>query len=204
MIPKELATLISYLKKLSGVGGKTAERFAFELLEWEEGELASFGALVGEIQKKVPLCPTCGCLAERAAPSGPSEEACRFCSPGRDPSSLCILASPKEVYAIEQTGVYQGLYHVIEHLLSPLDGRHASGLNIERLKKRIADNKVAEVLIAFDSTLEGDATALYLKEQLADSPVSFSRLAFGLPVGTPLAYIDPTTLQRALVGKQKI
>lgn len=195
--PEDLLTLIAYLKKLPGIGTRTAERFAFEFLtEWKQGELLSFGLALQEIKEKIPPCPTCGCLTDRGE--------CRFCSEQRDPTSLCLLASARDAYALEETSQYTGLYHVIEHLLSPLDGRHANALRLERIEARIAKHPIREVIIAFDSTLEGDTTALYLKTALARPALSISRLAFGLPIGTSLEHIDAGTLTRALTGRQSL
>jgi len=194
-LPKDLLTLISYLKKLPGVGAKTAERFAFEFLSWEKGSLQLLGNELKEIQEKIPACSICGCLTDRGL--------CSFCK-SRDPSILCILASPRDVYAIEETGNYRGLYHIIEHLLSPLDGRYTNTLRIDRIEKRILDSETKEIIIAFDSTLEGDTTALFLKNSLSHLNLSISRLAFGLPVGSSLEYVDGGTLARAFVGRQLI
>ncbi len=193
--PDDLTSLIAHLKKLPGVGAKTAERFAFELLGWSQNQLAQLGTLLGEIRAKIPPCTTCGCLTQ--------EGACPFCNhTGRDPHSLCLIASPRDAYAIEETRTFRGLYHVVEHLLSPLDGRHSEALRVDRIVARL-DN-VKELIIAFDSTLEGDTTALFLKNQLARPGLSISRLAFGLPVGSSLEYIDGGTLARALVGRQNL
>ncbi|MBS0626514.1 MAG: recombination protein RecR [Verrucomicrobia bacterium] len=195
--PDDLMTLISYLKKLPGVGLRTAERFAFEFLDWELDDLEGLGQLLTEIPRKVPRCPECGCLTQ--------EGACRFCTdPSRETSSLCILSSARDVYAIEDTHTFKGLYHVVEHLLSPLDGRHASQLKTDRIEERIARHKITEVIIAFDSTLEGDTTALFLKNQLSKFPLSISRLGVGLPMGSSLEYIDSGTLSRALAGRQSL
>lgn len=197
MLPSSLATLIAYLKRLSGVGSRTAERFAFELLSWPQGDIEKFGALLQTIQSELPACTICGCLAQGGV--------CSFCtSPTRDRSSLCILASPKDTFAMEGTRSYRGLYHVIEHLLSPLDDRHTHTLRIDRIQARIEELGIKEIIIALDSTLEGDATTLYLKKQLETLPVSVSRLAFGIPVGSSLEYIDTGTLARALQGRRPI
>ncbi len=187
--------LIGYLKKWPGVGGKTAERFAFELLSWEAEDLKALGKSLIDLKEKIPPCPTCGCLTDRGI--------CKFCE-NRDPHLLCLLASQRDAYAIEETGQYRGLYHVIEHLLSPLDGRHVETLRLDRIDKRIKENKIKEVIIAFDSTLEGDTTALYIKNHLARQNLSISRLAFGLPVGSSLEYIDGGTLARSFAGRQTI
>ena len=195
--PESLVSLIAHLKKLPGVGTRTAERFAFELLSWPQENLSDLGDALKTIREKIPHCPTCGCLTEQGI--------CRFCDlTMRETSSLCILASPRDVYAIEETRTYKGLYHVVPHLLSPLDGRHINSLRIDRIESRIAQHDIREVIIAFDSTLEGDATALYLKNQLSRPNLSISRLAFGLPVGSSLEYIDGGTLSRAFVGRQNL
>jgi recombination protein RecR len=193
--PETLNTLISYLKKLPGVGTRTAERFAFELLRWKAEQLQELGDLFHELPKKIIPCTVCGCLTQ--------ENTCRFCD-FRDTASLCILSSPRDAYAIEETRVYRGLYHVIEHLLSPLDGRHAANLRLDRIEQRIEKHQIKEVILAFDSTLEGDTTALYLKQQLSKYPISISRLAFGLPVGSTLEYTDSGTLARSLSGRQSL
>ncbi|MGB7978968.1 MAG: recombination mediator RecR [Chlamydiales bacterium] len=193
--PEDLLALVAHLKKLPGVGARTAERFAFEFLTWSASSLQELGATLSDLREKVPPCPTCGCLSDRGH--------CRFCL-RRDTASLCLIASPRDAYAIEETGHYKGLYHVIEHLLSPLDGRHADKLRLDRIEKRIEEHNIREVIIAFDSTLEGDTTALYLKSGLARPNLSISRLAFGLPVGSSLEYIDGGTLARALSGRQAL
>jgi recombination protein RecR len=193
--PAPLLTLISHLKKLPGVGTRTAERFAFELLTWDPSSLSHFSETLATLPSQLPLCTTCGCLTDQTI--------CPFCtSPSRDTTSLCIIASPRDAYALEETHSYRGLYHVIEHLLSPLDNRHASTLRLDRITHRLAP--VTEIIIALDSTLEGDTTALYLKSALSRPNLSISRLAFGLPIGTNLEYIDSGTLARSFTGRQSI
>lgn len=115
---------------------------------------------------------------------------------------MCIIGSPKDAYAIEETHTYKGLYHVLGALLSPLDGRTIEQLNLAPLLERLRANPVREVIIALDSTLEGDATALYLKEKIGQLAIPVYRLAFGLPMGSPLEYVDGGTLSRAFVGRQ--
>jgi recombination protein RecR len=194
-LPHELCSLISHLKKLPGVGARTAERFAFELLGWSQTDLAALGEMLQTIQEKIPPCPICGCLTQMGD--------CHFChSSNRDTTQLCLLSSARDAYAIEATRSYKGLYHVIEHLLSPLDGRHIASLRVDRIEERIAKHGIAEIIIAFDSTLEGDATALYLKNQWANLNIKVSRLAFGLPLGSSLEHIDSGTLTRSFTGRQ--
>lgn len=194
-LPKELLSLIAHLKKLPGVGTRTAERFAFELLAWPKKDTEIFAETLKNIQDNLPPCPGCGCLAEK--------NCCPFCTdPKRNKELLCLISSPKDAFAIEATHSYQGLYHVVENLLSPIDGRNASSLRIDRIEERIKKQGVTEIIIALDSTLEGDATALYLKTCLSNAAFKISRLAFGLPVGSSLEYIDGGTLTRAMAGRQ--
>jgi recombination protein RecR len=195
--PKELLTLISLLKKLPGVGQTTAERYLFQLLKWTEKDLTSLGQSVAELKKKINFCPLCGCIMENIK--------CSFCeSSDREKSIICIISSPKDVYSIEQTKAFNGVYHVIANMLSPLNGYEEEGLYLDKLVRRINILHAQEVIIALDSTLEGDATALYIKKILEAYPVKISRLAFGIPIGSPLEYIDKGTLTQALCGRQKL
>ncbi len=190
-----LQQLIFQLKLLPGVGSKTAERFAFHLLTWPDNTLADFGDIISSLKNKIHTCPTCHCLKNL--------ESCDFCNTDkRDTSLLCIISSPKDAYAIEETHIYKGLYHVLGGLLSPLDGRTIQQLNLPHLLHRIAHLPIRETIIALDSTLEGDATALYLKEQLGKLGITVSRLALGLPMGSPLEYVDGGTLSHAFIGRQ--
>lgn len=188
--PKNVLTLISFLNKLPGVGIKTAQRFAFELFKWEKTDLASFGDLISSIKEKIKKCPVCGCLLENT---------CDFCK--RESHQLCILSCSKDVYFIEDLNTYQGYYHIFP-LISPMHGFFEDKENIEKLIKRIKEKNIKEVIIALDSTLEGDATALYLKNNLKGQNMSISRLAFGLPIGSSLEYIDNSTLSKAFLGRQ--
>jgi recombination protein RecR len=193
--PSELAQLIAFLKKLPGVGTKTAERFAFQLLNWSDGELQIFSSLLAEFKKKMIQCSECRCLTDNGL--------CPFCHSGmRDRTQLCIIASPRDAYSLEETGAYRGLYHVLGGLLSPLDGRAPEHLNLDPLKKRITSLQIKEIIIALDSTLEGDTTSLFLKEQIWEWGLPVSRLAFGLPIGSSLDFVDGGTLTRALTGRQ--
>lgn len=190
--PPALLNLIGYLKKLPGVGSKTAERFAFQLLNWPEVQLHDLAVHIQKIKEKIQHCPECNCLMEGAL--------CHFCDVNkRDAHTLCIISSAKDVYSIEETRSYRGLYHVLGGLLSPLNGCRPEHLRLEQLKNRIESNRIQEIIIALDSTLEGDATALYLKDQLKG--LRISRLAFGLPMGSTLDFVDGGTLTRALIGR---
>ncbi len=192
--PEHLEKIITTFRKLPGVGGRTAERFAFDLLTWEEAQLAAFAKLIDETPQKIESCSNCGALCER--------QSCNFCqNTKRHQQILCIVSSPKEIFSIEKTGHYRGLYHVIDDLLSPLDNRAPSAVTIQKLKQRIKSLGVKEILIAFNASLEGDATAHFLKEELLDFNLPIYRLAFGLPMGSSIEFADPGTLGRALTHK---
>jgi len=191
--PEQLSKLIDVLKRFPGVGTKTAERFAFEMLNWPVGKLKEMGDVISHIREKLKDCPECGCLID---------DTCSFCTPIRaEKGVICIVASPRDAYSIEQTHEYQGLYHVLGGVLSPMDGIGPDSLHLAKLYERISNLKTQEVVIALDSTLDGDATALYIKQQLESLPVRVSRLAFGLPIGSSLDYVDGGTLARALTGR---
>lgn len=192
--PSHLLQLIESMKKLPGVGSKSAERFAFEMLKWKSSELKALGNLIDTLPQKLQACMECGALR--------GEEPCLFCKDERTTSStLCVLASSKDVYAIEATRTFEGLYHVLGGLISPLEGIGPGQLNFSKLLERIEKHKIQEVIIALDSTVEGDATALYLKKVLASSPARISRLAFGIPMGSSFDYVDGGTLGRAFVDR---
>jgi recombination protein RecR len=191
--PEHLLKLISILKKFPGVGSKSAERFAFQLLDWPEEKRVEMASVVKDVSKNLKNCPECGALIEQA---------CSICTDkGRIHELLCVTASAKDIFLIEETREYRGLYHVLGALFSPIHGKAPPAQAIEKLKSRISELGVKEIIIALDSTLEGDATALYLKRELAPFSVSVSRLALGLPMGSSLDFIDGGTLARALAGR---
>lgn len=192
--PQRLEKLFSLLQKLPGVGRRSAQRYAFDmLLHWPERTLHELAIALDDI-KKVLLCEECGCLAD--------ESMCLFCSnPMRRRDVLCVVGSPKEVYTLENTREFAGLYHVLPSLLSPLDGRGEEKLNLPKLISRIQKGEVKELILALDSSLEGDATCLFLKERLSALPIKVSRLAFGIPVGSSLEFVDGGTLARALSAR---
>lgn len=192
--PPDLLKLVAFLRKLPGVGSKTAERFAFHILTWPQELLDDFSSHAASIKQKIQHCLECHCLME--------EQYCPFCDKDkRDTSLLCILSSAKDVYALEETRSYRGLYHIIGGLLSPLDGRSPEYLGLDKLRKRLQSLQIKEVILALDSTFEGDATSLYLKEQLNLWGISVSRLALGLPMGSTLDFVDGGTLSKALLGR---
>ena len=193
--PRHLVKLIDCLKKLPGVGSRSAERFAYRLIEWTPAELALFSKLLAEIPSQLKSCPECGAL---------TEEGCLLCDdPHREGRTLCVVSSFKEIFAIEATREFRGRYHVLGGLLSPLDRRGPETLSLPKLKARINTLGTEELLLALDSTLEGDTTSLWLKQELSSLPVKISRLAFGLPMGSSLDYVDGGTLARALSSRRE-
>ena len=192
--PGPLTTLIAILKKLPGVGNKTAERYAFHLLGWEPHKIEELITALKATTTEIATCEECGCFRDSSG--------CHYCTPQRAAEgSICIIASPRDLFAIEATGEQRGLYHVLGGPLSPLDGVGPESLNIDKLKRRIETHATQELVIALDSTIEGDATALYLKQEFNDYNLTISRLAFGIPMGSPLDYVDGGTLARALASR---
>lgn len=193
--PKTLSKLIGALKRLPGVGNKSAERFAFHLLNWPSTHVEELAALLRDVKEQLTQCADCGCLMET--------ERCSLCHDStRDNQVICVVAYPKDIFAIELTHEYKGLYHVLGGVLSPMEGKNADQLTIPQLCERIRKLQVREVIIALDSTLEGDTTALYLKQELSKMDVAVLRLAFGLPMGSSLDYVDGGTLARAFRGRR--
>lgn len=192
--PDHLLKLINLLRRLPGVGSKSAERYAFHILDWTPKQLHELANTLIELPQKIKHCHECGCLMQ--------EPPCHFCNDTRQSSgSLCIIASARDVYPIDATHEFHGLYHVLGGLLSPMDGFGPDQLNLDPLKQRIQKHNITEIVIALDSTLEGDATALYLKKELEPMQLKVTRLAFGLPMGSSIDYVDGGTLARAFIGR---
>jgi recombination protein RecR len=192
--PKHLIKVIEVLKRLPGVGNKSAERYAFQLLDWKPQYLEEMAEAIRTIPEKLKHCDECGCLR--------GDEPCSVCVEPRTQSGvICLVASSKDALAVEETRQYKGLYHVLGGLLSPMEGVGPEKLNLPKLKERIDKLKIQELILGLDSTLEGDATSLYIKRELSHFPIKISRLAFGIPMGSSLDYIDGGTLSRALSGR---
>ena len=195
--PKHLTTLINMLKRLPGVGNKTAERYAFQMLEWTPQNLKEISNSIGDLKAKTEYCTECGYFTE--------EQSCFFClEPRIQTGIICIVPSIREVFAIESTGEYKGVYHILGGLLSPMEGIGPEAFSIEKLIERIQKHGFTEAIIGIDSTLEGDATALFLKKELSHLQIKISRLAFGIPMGSTLDYVDGNTLARSFLGRNTI
>jgi recombination protein RecR len=194
LYPKPLFQLIQLLKKLPGVGQKSAERYAFQLLEWKPAELKQLGFQLSQLKELISSCTECGALKEFN---------CSYCSnESRSNGTLCIVSNPKDIFAIEETKIFNGLYYVLPHLLTPFEEHFEEQVNLKGILSFIEKNKVKEIILALESTLEGDATALFLKEKLHTEGLNLSRLAHGIPLGSTLEFIDGGTLSKALMGRQ--
>ncbi|SJM69573.1 recombination mediator RecR [Gulosibacter sp. 10] len=189
--------LIDELGRLPGVGPKSAQRIAFHIVQTQSFDVSRLAKVLLEVRDRVRFCKYCGNVAE--------SEVCNICDdPERDRTLICVVEEPKDVAAIERTRGYEGLYHVLGGAISPIDGIGPDQLNIRGLMPRLETGEVAEVIIATDPNLEGDATASYLSRLLAAVGVRVSRLASGLPVGGDLEYADEVTLGRAFAGRRII
>jgi recombination protein RecR len=193
-----LAPLIKQLQRLPGIGPRSAERLAFVLLSWSKTDVQTFAHTLVDTHQSIIYCETCFniCLTSPCP---------ICCDPTRNPHSLCVVAYPQDIVALSKTNAYNGLFHVLGGLISPLDGVQPDMLRIQELLKRLDLGQFSEVILAISPTLEGDATALYLTDCLARfSNLSVTTLAFGLPVGAQLDYADPLTLQRSLEQRRRI
>lgn len=195
MYPKSFENLISIFEKLPGVGNKTAQRYAFSLLKKSDEEI---NEIVQNIlnTKNIEKCKICGFITD--------ENECLFCKDtSRDKSTIMVVANSQDVVAIEKTGSYKGLYHVLNGLISSTKGIYPEDIDIDQLLKRINDS-IREIIIATSPTLDGEMTALYLDKILKDKNVLVTRLAHGLPMGSSLDYADDLTLIKALDNRRKI
>ncbi|MEK7846822.1 MAG: recombination mediator RecR [Nitrospinota bacterium] len=194
---ESLFKLIDELRKLPGVGRKTAERLAFYLLKSQRGEVEALARAIIELKDKVRLCSACSSITET--------DPCNICSDkNREKNTLCVVEEPHDVFAIERTKEYRGCYHVLMGVLSPLDGVGPSDLKIEELLKRVRDNGVKEVIMATNPNLEGEATAMYIAKILKPLGMKVTRIARGLPVGGDLEYADEVTLTKSMEGRQEM
>jgi len=194
-LPSALEELIQELSRLPSVGPKTAQRLAFHILRSDRARSEALASAIVEVKTRIGYCERCWNIAE-----GPL---CAICMSGRrDASLLCVVESPLDVLAIERTSEYQGLYHVLNGVISPIDGVGPADIHVPELIERVRAGQIREVIIATDADIEGEATAVYLSRALAALGVAVTRPAHGLPVGGDLEYADELTLARALSGRQ--
>jgi recombination protein RecR len=191
-----LAALVKALSRLPGIGVKTAQRLALNLLRGENDQAENLGGLLLSLKDKVRFCATCGSITEA--------EECAICKdPGRNRESICVVEEPQDVLTLEKTGQYRGLYHVLHGVLSPVDGITPEKLNLETLSARVTNGNVKEVIVATNPTVEGDTTALYIARSISSTGCTVTRLARGLPMGGTLEFADDSTLVKAIERREK-
>ena len=199
LLPEPISDLIHAFQRLPGIGPKTAARLAFYLLHADSEIPEQLAQALLQLKSATALCPQCFNITLS------SRELCEICAdPRRDADSLCVVEDPLDVLVLEQTGAFQGRYHVLHGVLSPVEGIGPDKLKIQPLVERVRAGGIREVIIATNPSMEGDATAGYLRQQLAPLGVRLTRLARGLPVGSDLEYADQNTLLRALAGRLEL
>ena len=195
--PAALQELADQFARLPGIGGKTAQCLAFHVLGLPMVEAQAFADAIVEAKRTVHTCPICQNLTDR--------EICPICDDGiRDHSVICVVAEPKDVIAMERSREFSGVYHVLHGVISPLNHVTQDDIRIKELLMRVAEGNIREIIMATNPDTEGEATAMYISRLLRPMEVTVSRLAYGIPVGGMLEYIDEVTLSRALDGRQTI
>jgi len=194
---KPLTKLIAELGKLPGIGGKTAQRLAFHILSLSEDEANSLANAITEAKKSMHYCSVCGNLTDT--------DPCQVCSDSaRDHSVICVVESPRDVSAMERIREFQGVYHVLNGAISPMDGVGPEDINLRSLIVRLQETDVKEVILATNPNIEGEATAMYIAKLLKPAGIKVTRIAHGLPVGGDLEYADEVTLSKAMEGRREL
>ena len=195
--PKAIAALIEQFQKLPSIGPKSAQRMAFHILKMPLSEVQKFAEALIVAKEQTKACEICFNLSTTSP--------CEICSAtNRNRSVICVIAETKDLIAIEKTNEYHGLYHVLQGLISPMDGIGADDIRIKELLTRLTDDNVQEVILALSPSVEGEATSLYLTKLIKPFGVKISRIAFGLPVGADLEYADEVTLAKAIEGRREL
>ena len=195
--PTTIQNLIECFQKLPGIGEKTAERLALSTLNFEQETIDVFSESLKNTKTKIKKCSRCNNLAE--------DDLCEICKDdSRDAKLLCVVESPKNIMLFEKLGTFHGYYHVIDGLISPLDGINPEDIKIESLIDRIEKDKIKEVIIAVKPSIEGETTSLYILKLLEKKDVVVSKIAHGVPLGADMDYIDTLTLEMALEDRKKI
>ena len=195
--PAALQELADQFARLPGIGGKTAQRLAFHVLDLPLSDAQAFADAILEAKKTIRTCPVCQNLTDR--------ELCPICADdSRDHRIICVVAEPKDVVAMERSREFRGVYHVLHGVISPLNHVTQDDIRIKELLQRVASGEVEEVIMATNPDTEGEATAMYISRLLRPMEVKVTRLAYGVTVGSQLEYADEVTLSRALEGRQEI
>lgn len=197
MYPNSIKNLIESFKFLPGIGEKTAERLAFAVLDLDDDQATFFSNSIESIKKNIHKCPICNTLTD--------DDFCFVCrNKLRNGDVLCVVDDTKSVFLFEKLGMFNGYYHVLDGLISPLDGINPEDIGLDKLIDRITKEKYKEIIFAFKPSIEGETTALYIKRILSDMDIVVTRLASGLPIGADMEYVDSLTLERALVDRKEI
>ena len=191
MLPNSVKNLIDNFKSLPGIGGKTAERLAFSMIGFDKANLTNFANAILEVRDKITYCKICGNIADN--------ELCSVCvNNERDTSTIFVVEKPKDIILFEKLGVYKGVYHVLNGLISPLDGIGPDEIAIAELLNRIDNGTIKEIILALKPSIEGETTMQYIKKILEDREIKVSKIATGVPIGTDMEYIDSLTLELAI------
>lgn len=195
--PEPISKLIDSFMKLPGIGPKTAARLAFFVLTMKEDTVSNFAKALIDAKRNLMYCSTCGHITDI--------DPCHICSDQqRDPSMICVVQDPKDVIAMEKMRDYNGLYHVLHGAISPMDGIGPEDINVASLLTRLHDERIQELILATNPTIEGEATAMYISRLVKPSGIRTTRIAHGLPVGGDLEYADEVTLSKALEGRREL
>lgn len=195
--PKTIRNLIECFKKLPGIGEKTAERLALSMLNLDEEIINLFSLSIKDVKSKIKRCQKCNNLSE--------DDLCEICKLNdRDKKTICVVEDPKNVILFEKVGSYKGLYHVLDGLISPLDGVNPEDIKINLLLDRIKKESIEEIILAIKPSIEGETTSLYISKLLQDLPIKVTRIAHGIPIGVDMEYIDLLTLEMALEDRTSI
>jgi recombination protein RecR len=195
--PQSIRTVIRNLSKFPGVGEKTAERLAMHILRMPNSDANKLAQSIKDLKSKIRLCSQCFAFSD--------DSICKFCSdPIRDHSQVCVVEQPADLAAVEKSGAYKGLYHILQGALSPMDGLGPDDLRIKELMARIRLGQIKEVVLATSTSVEGEATAAYLAKSLQACAVKVTRIASGVPVGGDLKFVDQVTLRKAMETRHAI
>lgn len=197
MYPNSIKNLIESFKFLPGIGEKTAERLTFAVLELEDEQADFFSESIISLKKNIHKCSICNTLTEN--------ELCFVCENKlRNDGVLCVVEDTKSVFLFEKLGMFDGYYHVLNGLISPLDGVNPEDIGLDKLIDRVTKENFKEIILAFKPSIEGETTALYIKKILSDMDIVVTKLASGLPIGADMEYVDSLTLERALLDRKEI
>ena len=196
--PKSLEELIECFKMLPGIGEKNAERLSFSVLKFNEENINKFSTAITNVNKKIEKCKICNNLTE-------DSDICLICEDdSRDGSTICVVENTKDLILFEKSNAFKGKYHVLEGLISPLEGINPEDIKINQLINRIEKENIKEVILALNMNMEGETTSLYILKLLEGTDVSVTKIAAGIPVGADMEYLDSLTIQRALEGRNKL